>query len=640
MNDQKNLILAIAVSVVIMVGFQFFFEGPRKERELALQQQQAQQQTTQPASPTAPAQPPATPGTPAQSGDATLPQVPGAAPGPATSGPTASAPTASAPGSVAPTATAPRITVETPRIHGSISLLGGRIDQVTLSDYRVTIDPDSPPIVLFSPAGTENPYFAQFGWLPQDRSIPVPGPDTRWQTNDQKLTPTTPITLTWDNGQGLRFVRTYAVDDNYMFTITQRVENTGTAPVALYAYALISRTGQPPTSGYYLLHEGPVGVFNGRLQEPSYKDIQDKPLTGESTGGWLGITDKYWLAAVIPDQKAKVNARFLHSREGTTNKYQADWLGEQVTVAPGGSVENTSRLFSGAKEVKLLDAYTSNLGIDRLDLAIDFGWFWFLTKPFFYVLAWFHSVLGNFGLAIFAVTIIVKALFFPLANKSYRSMSAMKKLQPEMLKLRERYKDDKAKLNTEMMALYKRMKVNPASGCLPIVVQIPVFFALYKVLFISIEMRHAPFYGWIKDLSAPDPTNIFNLFGLVAFDPTTLPVIGHFLHLGVWPLIMGITMWLQMQLNPQQPDPVQQQIFSWMPVLFTFLLASFPAGLVIYWAWSNVLSLSQQYFIMRRQGADIHLMGNLSRQFKPVASMAGRGADAIKRRRNGKAKSE
>ncbi len=594
MNDQKNLILAIALSVVIMVGFQFFMEGPRKERELALQQQAAQQ-STQPTAPTVPAQPPAPQSSPGQAGG--LPQPPSSAtPG--------TAPTLTAPAE-APTAAAPRVAIDSRRVHGSISLIGGRIDQLTLSDYRVDVDSQSPPIVLFSPAGTEHPYFAQFGWLPQDQTMPVPGPDTRWQTDAQKLTPDTPITLSWDNGQGLRFVRTYAVDTNYMFTITQRVENTGNAPVTLFPYALISRTGLPVTSGFYLLHEGPVGVFDGRLQEPGYDDIKEKPITSESHGGWLGITDKYWLAALIPDQSAKVNARFLHSREGTTDKYQADWLGEQVTVAPGASAENTSRLFGGAKEVKLLDAYTDNLGIDRLDLAIDFGWFWFLTKPFFYILAWFHQLLGNYGLAILAVTVIVKALFVPLANKSYKAMSAMKKLQPEMLKLRDRYKDDRVKLNQEMMNLYKRSKVNPASGCLPIVLQIPVFFALYKVLFISIEMRHAPFYGWIKDLSAPDPTNIFNLFGLVAFDPTTLPVIGAFLHLGVWPIIMGVTMWAQMRLNPTPPDPIQQKIFTLMPILFTFMLASFPAGLVIYWAWNNLLSIAQQLVIMKRMGVKI-----------------------------------
>jgi len=599
MNDQKNLILAIAASVVIMVGFQFFFEGPRKERELALlQQQQAEQQAAPKTAPSVTAQPPTvSPNNLGQAGNPVLPQIPpsGAAPALAAASPAADV-TATA---------APRIDVQTPRLHGSISLLGGRIDQVTLSDYHFTTDPQSPPIVLFSPAGTENPYFAQFGWLPQDPGVLVPGPNTLWQTDARHLTPDAPIVLTWDNGQGLRFQRTYAVDANFMFTVTQRVVNMGTAPVALYPYALISRSGLPTTSGFYLLHEGPVGVFNGRLQEPSYADIQEKAQTGETTGGWLGITDKYWLAALIPDQKSKVNARFLHTREGTTDKFQADWMGELATVAPGANAENTSRLFSGAKEVTLLDAYTDSLAIDRLDLAIDFGWFWFLTKPFFYVLAWFNQLLGNFGLAILAVTVIVKGLFFPLANKSYKSMSAMKKLQPEMLKLRERFKDDRVKLNTEMMELYKRSKVNPASGCLPIVVQIPVFFALYKVLFISIEMRHAPFYGWIHDLSAPDPTNIFNLFGLVAFDPTTLPVIGHFLHLGVWPIIMGVTMWAQMKLNPTPPDPVQQKIFTFMPILFTFMLASFPAGLVIYWAWNNLLSIAQQAVIMKRMGVKL-----------------------------------
>ena len=353
------------------------------------------------------------------------------------------------------------------------------------------------------------------------------------------------------------------------------------------------------------MHEGPIGVFNSRLQEPSYKDLMEKAITGETTGGWLGITDKYWLAALIPDQKAKVSTRFLHSREGSTDKYQADWLGEPVVVAPGASAENISRLFSGAKEVSLLDAYTDKLGIDRLDLAVDFGFFFWLTKPFFYVLAWFHQLLGNYGLAILAVTVIVKALFFPLANKSYKAMSGMKKLQPEMLKLRERYGDDRVKLNAEMMELYKRSKVNPASGCLPIVVQIPVFFALYKVLFISIEMRHAPFYGWIKDLSGADPTNMWNLFGLVPFDPTTLPVVGPFLHLGLWPILMGVTMWAQMKLNPTPPDPVQQKIFTFMPILFTFMLASFPAGLVIYWAWNNLLSFAQQAIIMKRMGVKL-----------------------------------
>jgi YidC/Oxa1 family membrane protein insertase len=308
-------------------------------------------------------------------------------------------------------------------------------------------------------------------------------------------------------------------------------------------------------------------------------------------------------------------------------------------VAPGSTAKVESQLFAGAKQMQILQAY-QNTGILQFDLLIDWGWFFFITKPLFRLMEAINSQVHNFGVTILILTVIVRLFFFPLANKQYASMAKMKKLQPQMEQLRERYKDDKVRQQSELMELYKREKVNPVAGCLPILLQIPVFFALYKVLYITIDMRHAPFFGWIKDLSAPDPTSLFNLFGLIPYDPSTVPLIGHFLMVGVWPLVMGITMWLQMQLNPQQPDPVQQQIFNWMPIVFTFLLASFPAGLVIYWAWSNVLSLSQQYFIMRRQGADIHLMGNLSRQFKPVASMAGRGADAIKRRRNGKAKSE
>ena len=595
MNDQKNLILAIALSVFIMLGFQFFMEGPRVEREMALQQQQAAQQSA-PAGQSAPESPATSTGAPivpsVPDSGSTAPPMPSASPAPA----------AAAEASAVNT---PRLTVETPRLKGSIALLGARIDQLTLTDYRVNVDPESPPIVLFSPPGSQSPYYAQFGWVASEANVSVPGPNTVWRADRERLTPDSPVTLTWDNGQGQRFVRKLAIDADYMFTVTDSVENRGATPVTLYAYGLIARTGTPKTEGFYLLHEGPVGVFNGRLQEPSYDDLRSKTESAQTTGGWLGITDKYWLAALIPDQKSKAYVNFRHTRANNVDTYQADWASEKVAVAPGASTETTSRLFGGAKEINLLDRYTDSLAIDRLDLAIDFGWFWFLTKPFFYVLAWFNHLLGNYGLAILAVTVLVKLLFFPLANKSYASMSAMKKLQPEMLKLRERYKDDRMKLNEEMMALYKRSKVNPAAGCLPIVVQIPVFFALYKVLFISIEMRHAPFYGWIRDLSAADPTNLFNLFGIVPFDPTTLPVIGAFLHLGVWPIIMGVTMWAQMRLNPTPPDPIQQKIFALMPILFTFMLASFPAGLVIYWAWNNLLSIAQQLVIMKRMGVKI-----------------------------------
>jgi YidC/Oxa1 family membrane protein insertase len=351
--------------------------------------------------------------------------------------------------------------------------------------------------------------------------------------------------------------------------------------VTLYPYALISRTGTPPTLGFYILHEGLLGVFGGSLKELTYKDVAEKKKVEQKTrGGWLGITDKYWLVALIPDQQKEVQTRFTHAAPDRVDRYQVDFTGEAVIVPAGGGAETTTRMFIGAKQVKLLDAYGADLKIDRFDLAVDWGWFYFLTKPIFFMLELLAQWLGNFGLAILALTVVIKLLLFPLANKSYRAMSKLKILQPEMMKLRDRYGDDKVRLNQEMMALYKREKANPAAGCLPILVQIPIFFALYKVLFVTIEMRHAPFYGWIKDLSDQDPTTVFNLFG-------------------PWPLIMGVTMYFQQMLNPQPPDPVQARLFQLMPILFTFLLASFAAGLVIYWAWNNVLSMAQQWWIMR-----------------------------------------
>ncbi len=405
------------------------------------------------------------------------------------------------------------------------------------------------------------------------------------------------MTLSWDNGQGLKFFRTYSLDENFMFRITQRVQNRGSTAVTLFPYGLISRTGTPETLGFYILHEGPIGVLQDQLVEVDYDDLQDaKVIKDTSTGGWIGITDKYWLAALAPDPKEKVTTRFVHSLAGKADKYQTDTLGVARNLAPGANITVESHLFAGAKEVKLLDSYSETLGIKRFDLAVDFGWFYFLTKPFFYALDFFNNHLGNFGLAILLFTVIIKIIFFPLANKSYRAMSAMKKLQPKMEKLRAQFKDDRAKLNQEMMLLYKREKVNPASGCLPIVIQIPVFFALYKVLYVSIEMRHTPFYGWIHDLSAPDPTSVFNLFGMIPFTPPD------FLMIGAWPLIMGVSMFLQMKLNPAPADPIQAKIFMFMPIFFTILLAPFPAGLVIYWAWNNSLSIAQQWVIMRRAG--------------------------------------
>ncbi|MBF0332693.1 MAG: membrane protein insertase YidC [Alphaproteobacteria bacterium] len=567
MTDQRNLILAIVLSALIMLGFQLFFEKP---------QPVAPQQTT-----TAPAGAPTS--------DVPTPRGPGEVP---------SAGPASAKASRdAALAEAPRVRIETPHLHGSLALKGGRIDDLTLAGYRQEAAPTSPEIVLLSPPSAPDPYYAEVGWVPEGDAVKVPGPDTLWRAEGGPLTPTSPVTLRWDNGQGLRFVRVVSVDSDYMFTITQRVENTGSAPVTLYPYALVSRTGTPKTEGFYILHEGPLGVLDGTLTEIKYDGLREERVREKATtGGWIGITDKYWLTAVVPDQTAEVKARFSHRMVGDRDKYQTDLLGGAREIAPGATAEATSHVFAGAKKVALLDGYEEKFGVKRFDLAIDFGWFYFLTKPFFYFLQFLNTALGNFGLAILAFTVAIKAVLFPLANKSYQAMSKMKKLQPEVQKLQQRFGEDKARLNQELMALYKREKANPVSGCLPVLVQIPIFFALYKVLFVTIEMRHAPFYGWIHDLSAPDPTTVANLFGLIPWTPPA------FLMIGVWPLIMGATMFLQQKLNPQPTDPVQAKMFLFLPIVFTFLLASFPAGLVIYWAWSNTLSIIQQWVIMRKMG--------------------------------------
>ena len=401
--------------------------------------------------------------------------------------------------------------------------------------------------------------------------------------------------------------------------------NKGAAAVTLLPYALISRHGTPQVQGYYILHEGLIGFLGDHEEAVKYKDIEDKKSESwDVTNAWLGITDKYWAAALLPDTDAKVHARFSSGQIGTQKTYQTDYLLQPQTIAPGATGSANARLFAGAKEVSVVginfplasvEGYNGKLKLNHFDLLIDWGWFYFITKPMFLVIDFFFKLVGNFGVAILIVTVLVKILFFPLANKSYASMAKMKAVQPQMAMIKERYADDKMKQQQAMMELYKKEKINPLAGCLPIAIQIPVFFSLYKVLFITIEMRHAPFFGWIKDLSAPDPTNVFTLFGLIPFDPTTLPVFGHFLHLGAWAIVMGITMWIQMKLNPAPPDPTQQMIFNWMPIIFTFMLASFPAGLVIYWAWNNSLSVTQQSIIMHKNGAKIELWDNLKRMF-------------------------
>ena len=492
-----------------------------------------------------------------------------------------------------------RINIINDEIEGSISLLGARLDDLTLKNYRKTIDPESDKIKFLRKIDEINPYFIQFGWSSPNNQK-VPNGNTIWNSSNTILDPKSPIVLTWNNGEGLEFSQEISIDKNFMIKVVQKVKNSTSNPVNLYPYGLIRRAGEPETTDFFVLHEGPLGVFDGSLKEHSYSDLKESGQKGMSfntneKGGWIGITDKYWMAALIPDQKTNSNFTFRYVNNSVS--YQTDYLGSLAKIPANSEVKIESRVFSGAKRLDLLDKYEEDLKIKNFDLAIDFGWFYFLTKPFFYALSWANNILGNFGLAILAITVIVKIVFFPLANKSYKSMARMRVLTPQLQKLRERFGNDRQKMNMEMMALYKREKVNPAAGCLPILVQIPVFFALYKVLFVSIEMRQAPFFGWIKDLSALDPTSIFNIFGLLPYSTDFLP---DFLNLGIWPLLMGTTMVLQQRLNPKPPDPVQAQIFAWMPVVFTFLLATFPAGLVIYWTWNNLLSITQQWIITRK----------------------------------------
>lgn len=600
-ENNKNFMMAIVLSIGVLLAWQFFFAAPREKEQKARQQAQTQTQQDTLGGSSVP-QPGSVPGTPqpSQSSVQGAPNAPGAQIAPAPAGATRAAALAAS----------PRIAIETPSLKGSIALKGARIDDLILNKYKQTTAPGAKNVTLFSPSGSAGAYYAEHGWVGNGTaSLKLPTSETLWQVRGANvLKPGTPVTLQWDNGAGLVFKRTITLDEGYMFSIRQEVQNKTGSAISLFPYALISRHDTPDVRSFYILHEGLVGVLGeDGLQEIDYGDaLEDKVTTFRNArGGWLGITDKYWAAVIVPNQKTSFEGRFSGSVSGGKERYQVDYLREAVTIQPGAGVSVEGELFAGAKETHIIDAYADKFSIDRFDLLIDWGWFYFLTKPMFFAIDYFFKLVGNFGLSILIVTIIIKLALFPLANKSYVSMSKMKKLQPEMAKLKERFGDDKARQQQALMELYKKEKVNPASGCLPILVQIPIFFSLYKVLFVTIEMRHAPFYGWIKDLSAPDPTTVFNLFGLIPWTPPS------FLMIGVWPLIMGVTMLVQMRLNPAPPDPIQAKIFAWMPVIFTFMLAPFPAGLVIYWAWNNLLSVTQQAFIMKRQGVDIALFDNL-----------------------------
>ncbi|HLY89990.1 MAG TPA: membrane protein insertase YidC [Acetobacteraceae bacterium] len=575
--DQQRLLIAIAISVAILLGFQLLVAPHLPQPPKPEPAQVASTNAPSSNASTGNAQSPLTP--PQGSPVSNVPAVP---------------------------KNVPRVKIAAQDLSGSISLLGARLDDLVLTKYRETLAPDSPNVRLLEPLSDPEPYYVQYGWsAAPGAQVKLPDNDTTWASSGDTLSTGHPITLSWDNGEGLTFQIAFSVDDDYMFTVQQSVRNTGGTPVTLYPWSRVRRDYTPETSGYYILFEGMLGIVDNTLQEMTYssaksetdKKKSDIAYTAGSSGGWAGFTDKYWLTALIPAQSVPATVNFTHIKENGDH-YQVDYLAKQPeTIAPHGDALLESHLFAGAKIVSLLQSYQSRLQIPRFDYAVDWGYFWFLTQPIFTAIDWLNGVLGNFGLAIMAFTLGVKLLFFPLANYSYRSMSKMRLLGPRMQQMRERFKDEPQRMQQEMMAMYRAEKVNPASGCLPMVVQIPVFFSLYKVIFVTIEMRQAPFFGWIHDLSQVDPTNVFNLFGLIPFDPST---ISPFLHMGAWPLIMGLTMFLQQRLNPPPPDPVQARMFQFMPLIFTFMMARFPAGLIIYWSWNNLLSIAQQWVIMRR----------------------------------------
>lgn len=485
----------------------------------------------------------------------------------------------------------PRVPIRTPKLTGSINLKGARIDDIVLPTYGETIAKNAPAVRLYSPSGTKDAAFAGFGW--QGEGLKLPDANSVWTAEGSELTPTSPVTLRWNNGAGQNFEIRFTVDQNYMITAQQKVSNSGAGVVSVKPYGYVSRMGIPHDPDTWTIHIGPMGVFNGAANyDVNYQDLDEGPSTQsfQSTGGWLGFTDKYWLSALVPDQNAAFSGQF---RKGAGTQYQADYSLQPTVLASGKAITQTARLFVGAKEVKTLEAY-QDAGVPLFDRAIDWGWFYWFEKPIFALLHWLFEHIGNFGVAIICLTFVVRALMFPVAQRQFASMAAMRAVQPKMKALQEQYKDDKPKLQQEMMALYKREKVNPLAGCLPIFIQIPIFFALYKVLQLTIEMRHQPFVLWIQDLSAPDPLHILNLFGLLPFTPPS------FLAIGVLALLLGISMWLQFKLNPAQMDPMQQQIFSIMPWMMMFIMAPFAAGLLVYWITNNCLSMLQQWWLYKR----------------------------------------
>ncbi len=525
----------------------------------------------------------------------------------------------------------PQVAIDTPSLTGRITLRGARIDQLFLKGYHTTTDPRSPLVQLLRPEGTAHAWFIQTGWTNRD-ATDLPDLDAiQWTARPgAELTPATPLVLTYDNGQGVKFTRTIAVDDHALFTVTDQVANGAAQPASLRPYGLVEQQGLPADmNNSSIVHEGAIGMLGGEadagkytLKLAKYKEWKKKGYPDLiSRGGWLGATEKYWLTALIPDQSETITAKFPVQAVNGVDVYKTGFLGAPQTIAPGQNLTRTVRIFAGAKTVPLLNAYGERYGLPKFDNAIDWGMFWFFTHPLFDLLEFLKGYIGNIGLSILAMTVLVKAVFFPLANKSYELISKMKKIQPLMEELKKRHGADQTKLQQETMALYQREKINPLMGCLPMLIQIPVFYSLYKVLTVTIEMRQAPFYGWIHDLAAKDPTTVWNLFGLIPWNPSTTPLIGGFLdgplHIGAWPLIYGFTMWLSQAMNPPAPDPAQQRIFQLMPIMFTFIMAPFTVGLLIYWSWNNLLSIIQQYVIMRRFKVDNPIDDFIGRFLKP-----------------------
>ena len=564
MDNQKNLLIAVVLSVVILVGFDFFFKPKKPFEENSVEQAQMNQRE--------------------DSGeDVNLPSINSQIENKANEN---------------DKLVEERITFNSKRLTGTINLIGATMDDLSLKDYFETINKES-KIKILNPVSSTSPYFLRIGWASPDKSVKLPNKDSRWKSLKKSYSENEKIELEWNNGEGLTFFRTIEFDENFLISVVDKVQNKSPKTIKLTNFSYLRRLNYRPANKFFILHEGPLGVFNDTLKEVSYDEIEENNEIIETTkNGWIGYTDHYWQVTIFPETNETFKARFKNLKN-RNNSVQIDFINENIkTLKSGESLKTKSYIFAGAKEVPLIDQYIKKIGINKLDLSVDFGWFYFLTKPLFYALHFLSSLVGNFGVGIIILTICIRIVLFPLANKSFKSMNSMRMITPEIQRIRERYKDDRQRMNQEMFAMYKEKKINPAAGCLPILIQIPIFFALYKVLFVSIEMRHAPFFGWIQDLSAPDPTSLFNLFGLIPWDTPA------FLTIGIWPILMGVTMFLQQKINPPPPDPIQAKIFMMLPFIFTFLLATFPSGMVVYWTVNNILSIAQQYILLRKQSKE------------------------------------